>query len=298
MPPVQVGSWQTLPSEGGDTVVLDGARMAVSGQARLCIWRGENRLATVDAPTPSPGKPRFAGDRVYWGPGFLDLNSGLYTQLPGAQAAMRPGFGERALVYAWSRRCDLLLGSFGTGNSLRPTRVTLFDGRSGTAVAALWEGSGLPPQAAWFGERALVVGFGDPRVFDHSGQHVVDIILGGATIVSIEPAFRERRLMVIDLNRSVVWIDTETWSVLDRWLGPWMQGAISENGRFVAMLEPWGKLHFACIEDDRIRPVGRVDVDPRAVALVLAQDRVITVGGGTVGWADLTVNCPAVSFTD
>ena len=36
------------------------------------IW---NRLATAEAPWPAPGKPRLAGDRVFWGPGVLDIPS-------------------------------------------------------------------------------------------------------------------------------------------------------------------------------------------------------------------------------
>jgi hypothetical protein len=291
MASIQINSWQTLPSEGGESLALAGERLAVGGQGRLCVWQGSTRLTTVNAPSPAPGMPRFSGERVYWGPGFVDLTTDNYTRLEGTQPAMMPGGGERPHVYAWSPQGEFLLGSFSTNDALRPVRVKLFDGRNGEAVATLWEGSGLSPQAAWLGERAAVVGFGDPRVFDYSGRHLADIPLAGATIVAIEATTDERRLIVVDLNRSISWIDIETWTVLDCWPGPWLHGAVSPDGRFVAVLEPWGKLHFACMESDRFKPAGQATADPKAFALAIALDELAIVGGGEVHRASLKVDC-------
>jgi hypothetical protein len=290
--PIEIKSWDVLPSEGGESIALDGERMAVGGTARLCVWQGRTRLATVVAQSPAPGPPRFFGEFVYWGPGFLDLASDSYTLLEGAQTDVRPGGGERPLLYAWSPRGERFLGSFSTGDPQRPVRVTLFCGQTGNVVATLWKGSGLPPQSAWLGDDVCVVGFGDPRVFDHSGKHLADIALGGATISCLLATTGERRLIVIDLNRSVALIDTETWAVLDRWCGPWLHGAVSPDGRFVTMLEPWGKLHFACLEGDRFEPVGLAAIDPKAIGVAVTPDEVATVGGGEVGRAELSVECP------
>jgi hypothetical protein len=291
MPSIQIDSWQMLPSNGGGSLVVDGERMAVSSSARLTVWHGGTRLATAEAPSPAPGIPRLVGERVYWGPGMLDLASGNYTRIEAAAPRVRPGAMERPSLYAWSPQGEWLLASFSAGDPLRPNAVRLFNGRTGAAVATLWEGTGLPPQSAWLGERAAVLGFSPPQVFDYSGKRLAAIELGAATIGSVEATAREHRLMVLEVNRSIAWIDTGTWTILDRWPGPWLHGAVSPDGRFVVVLEPWGKLHFACLEEDRFKPAGRVAADPNAVALALAPNAIATVGGGEVRRANLTVDC-------
>jgi hypothetical protein len=292
---IQINSWQTLPSEGGGSLGFAGDLMAVSGQARLCVWQGETRLAAIDASSPAPGKPRFSDDRVYWGPGFLDLTTSRYTCLRAAQPEVRPGGGERPYVYAWSSGGDRLVGSFSSSETDRPVRVTLFDGQSGNRVATLWEGSGLAPAAAWLGRQAIVVGFGDPRVFDHSGSYLADIALGGGSIAAIEATTDERRLIIVDLNRTVALIDTDTWEILDRWPGPWLHAGVSPDGRFLAALEPGGKLHFACLDGDRFRPAGQAAVDSRAIALAITPGKIATVGGGEVRRGSLEIDCGRAS---
>ena len=71
---------------------------------------------------------------------------------------------------------------------------------------------------------------------------------------------------------------------------PWLHAAVSPNGRFVVALEAWGKLHFACIENDAFRPDGRAECDAKAVYLALTSNQIGTVGGGEVHLAGLTVN--------
>lgn len=287
---VQTGPWRELPSEGGGSLAFAGARMAVGGAARLTVWEGDTRLAVADAPWPAPGTPRFAGERVHWGPGFLDLASGRYTTLEGALPAVWPGSGERAQVHAWSPRGDRLVAAFGSADPVHPVRVSLFDGEGGL-VAVLREGSGSPPQAAWVGEHAAVVGLGDPLVFGRSGSRVAEVPLGGGTVTTLAATADERRLLAVDLNRAAAWIDTETWTVLDRWPGPWLHGAVSPDGRVVAVLEPWGKLHFACIQGDRFRPAGEAPCDPGAIAIALPPGEIATVGGGLARRAALRIDC-------
>lgn len=287
---IQIGPWQTLPAEGGSAIAFAGERMAVAGAARLTVWRDTTLLAAAEAFFPAPGTPRMSGQRVYWGAGFLDLGSGEYTRIAAAEPVARPGAGERPHVYAWSPRGDRVVGSFSTGDPRQPVRVTLFNGETGRAEATLFAGTGLPPCAAWLGERAAVVGFSDPQVFDHSGTPVSRIAIGGGTIIAIDATGSEERVIAVDLNRAIYWIDSATWTVLDRWPGPWMHGAVSPDGRLIAALEPWGKLHFASIEEDRFKPADGFAVDDRAVAVALDADKLAIVGGGEVRVASLGVD--------
>jgi hypothetical protein len=293
MSSIQIDSWRVRPSDGGASLALDEDRMAIASSARLCVWQRDTRVASVEALFPSPGIPRFVGQKVYWGPGFLDLGSGEYQRLEDAQPVMWPGGGERAHVYAWSPAGDRLVAGFSTGNPNRPTRVTLFSGETGATVASLWEGNKLPPQAAWVGKHAAVVGLSSPEVVDHSGKHIATIALDAANVAAIDAPGNEHRLMVLDLNRAISWIDTETWTILDAWPGPWMHAAVSPDGKLVVALEAWGKVHFARMENDKFSFVGSADIDSNAMALALTDDQIATVGGGEVRWASLTVDSVA-----
>jgi hypothetical protein len=110
-----------------------------------------------------------------------------------------------------------------------------------------------------------VVGFSDPRVFDSSGIPVTKIALGAGTIACIEATAGEDRVIIVDPNRAIYWIDPATWSVLDRWPGPWMHG-------------------------DRFRPAGQIAVDDKAVAVGLNPGETATVGGGEVRRASLKID--------
>lgn len=210
---------------------------------------------------------------------MLDLTSGLYTPLPGATPAQVPGGAERAQTHAWSPGGEMLLGSFSTGDARCPVRVSLFNGRTAAVEAVLWEGTGVPPQTAWMGEHWAIVGFDDLQVFDFSGRQVAELELGGGMIIAMEATWANR-LIALDLNRVVYWIDTQSWTVLDRWHGPWFHAAVSPDGSVVAALESRGKLQFAGMEEDRFRVIGSGEVNADSVAVALAHDRVVTVGGG------------------
>lgn len=59
----------------------------------------------------------------------------------------------------------------------------------------------------------------------------------------------------------------------------------------MAALEAWGKLHFACLENDRFQPAVQTIADPQAVALALTETRIATVGGGEFHQANLLLSC-------
>ena len=289
MSSVHLGAWRTFPSNGGSTLVFDGKRLAVAGEARLSIWLSDTLIAAAEASAPAPGAPRFVGERVYWGPGYLDLGTGNYSAFEEATPDVAPDGGERPAAYAWSASGDLLVGSFHTGNSNAPTRVALYRGDTSRPLAILHDGAGIPPQSAWVGERALVVGFDPPRVYDRAGKQIATIALDGAVVSALAATRDERRVLAVAQNRAVAWIDAENWTVRDRWHGPWLDAAVSPNGRVVAALQPWGRLHLARIEADRLHPLGTFPAAETAVAVALSDAELATVGGGEFQRAVLTI---------
>jgi hypothetical protein len=293
MPSIQIGSWQTLSAEGGGTIALDGDRTAVAGPAHLVVWSGAKRVCASDAPWPAHGAPRFLGDCVLWGPGALDLNSGEYKLLEETRPTTWPGGGEHPSVHAWSAQGDRMLVSYSTGDSARPTRVTLFEGNTGKAVATLWHGIELPPQAAWVGRQAAVVGFRDLRVFDaSSGAERGTVALDAGTITRLDADTDERHLIAVDLNRSIMWIDPDSWLVIDCWKGRWQDAAIAPGGRYIAALDLSGRLHFACLADGRFHPIGDAAAGIRYPGSVaLSEDSIGLVGDGVAARTMLVVEC-------
>jgi len=152
----------------------------------------------------------------------------------------------------------------------------------------------LPPEAAWVGRQSVVVGFRDPRVFDAtSGVERGRVVLGGNTIARIDADDDEDRMVAVDINRSIAWIDPETWLVLDRWDGRWQDVAIAPDGRFVAALDFAGTLHFAGLEDGRFRPIGEISEAaalPYASSVEIAPGAIGLAGGGGAARATLAVD--------
>jgi hypothetical protein len=259
--------------------------MAVASSARLRVWHGDSPGEIVQAPCPAPGIARFGGQKVYWGPGILDLASGEFRVIEDAKPEIWPGGGERPFVYAWSPAGDRLLASFSTANANHPSRTALFNGETGTLIATLPNGTGLPPQAAWLGRHAAVVGFNHPRVFDLAGRQIAVIAVEAGNVSNIAAPENESRLILLDLNRNICVVDTASWAILDTWRGPWMYAAVSPDGKVVAALEAWEKIHFARLQDDRVHPSSVVPIDPSAVAIALADDQIAAVGGGELRWA-------------
>ena len=294
MTSVQIGQIQTMPSEGGQWIAVKEDKIAIAGRGRLCIWENQKKRWTFDSPTPSPGTPRFADDKVYWGPGFADLKTGAYTVLDIAKPVTRPGGGEIPYIYQWSVDGRQLVGIFGSADQAYPVRVSLFNSDT-LAIISLWREQGIPPGSAWLGEKTIVVGFGNPRVSDRSGKHITDIMIDASAINVIQSSLNEKRMVILDLNRNMFLIDTSTWTILDRWPGPWIHGAISPDGQFAAVLEPSGKIHFASLEADCFRQVGEKIVESLAVSIMITTNKIFIIGSGEFHQADLKIDSEGYS---
>jgi len=280
------------PCEGGGVIALAGELTAIAGASHLVVWSRNRRIGGADAQWPAPGVPRILNDRVLWGPGVLDLRTGSYEVIEASRPEIRPGGGERPCVYAWSTDGTRMVATYATGESDRPTRINLFDSTLGQAIATLWHGNELPPQAAWVGRHLAVLGFCDPRVFDvTNGTSHGAVAVDAGTIVRFDSDFEELRLIAVDLNRSVISIDQREWTVVDRWEGQWYDAVISPDGRFVAALDSSGKLHFACLVQGHFCPIEKASDGARADSIALTNDSIGIVTGGFAMRLSLDVDC-------
>jgi hypothetical protein len=288
-PAVRIGPWEAVTAEGGGSISLDGDRLAVASQAHLVVWLGQRRLGAAEAPWPAPGRPRFLGSRVLWGPGVLDLASGNYAPLAAARPEIWPGGGERPHVHAWSALGERLLVSYSTGDPARPTRIVLFDGASGRAVLTRWHSDALPPEAAWVGRDVAAVGFRDLELLDAAtGAERGRVALGAGTVTRLDTDAEERLLVAVDLNRAIFSIDLQAGRIVDRWEGRWLDAAVAPDGRLVVALDLAGGLHFASPAGGRFRLFGETAAQPGSVAL----DRGVlgVAGGGIAARATLAID--------
>jgi hypothetical protein len=191
-----------------------------------------------------------------------------------------PGAGERPHFYAWSPTGERLLASFSSISPRQSSRLALFNAHTGELLSNIWQGNDLPAPVGWLGTSATVAGFGDPLVFNAAGDRQARIPLGGAVLSKLEATADEKRLIAVDMNRSVALIDSLDWRILDRLTGPWLHAAITPDGGLVALLEPWGKLHLLRVNNEHFEPIGVVPIPADAVALALTPGELITAGGG------------------
>src|SRR5947209_8337842 len=188
--PIEIGEWQSLPSEGGDALALDGERVAIAGQGHLVVVEGRRGILSLDARSPSPGDPRFVGDRVYWGPGFVDLRTGRFEEWSGVVPSQVPGGSGRVQSYAWSSDGAALAASFTDAGGR--ARVARFRAPPAKRETSLLDEQGLAPRALWVGRRAIVVGSPRPQVFDRDGAPMAEIALDGGAIARLRVDARER----------------------------------------------------------------------------------------------------------
>jgi hypothetical protein len=138
----------------------------------------------------------------------------------------------------------------------------------------------------------MVAGFNNPRAFDSNGKLLADIALAGGTVASLDASGDERRLLALDLNRSLAWIDTETWTIIDRWEGPWLCASLSKSAPIAAAVSFDGKLLFACLHDDRFQMIGESTIEGGVNAIALNGDAIALARADDVQLGRVSLGCP------
>lgn len=280
-----LGAWRALPGGWAATLAVDGERTAAAAAGRITVWEGEREIAEATTAT-RVGRPRFAGERVLWGAGALDLASGRYRAVEGIGAALVEGTGEtpglpdwplpqgRGYVptaYAWSPDGEMLVASASWGGPPGPpaARVVLVTA-AGEHRATLWQASDLAPTAAWVGHSALVVGCRQPRVFDLQGQELATLE-GVTPPVRIEASADESRLLVVEHGRLALW-RTADWSELVTHQGAWLDASLSPDGRLLAAVDFEGRLRIAAVAE-QWRELTRPALPAAITGLALGEER-------------------------
>lgn len=294
---LSVGPWSPLAGGRGTVLAVSGDYTAAAELSTLTVWADDRLAAQADAPSASPGRPRFALPFVFWGGGVLDLHTGTYTRLTDVNKALikgtdapsfaAPGRGYLPSSYAWAPGGEALVVSaaWGGDNTQLPSRAVLVDGAGGHR-ATLWEAQDLAPVAAWLGRRAIVLGTREPLVFDRDGRRVATLHRA-LPAKRIESSDDETKLMTIDDRRIALW-DTSTWELRGEWPGMWLDAALAPDGRGLVAVAFDGRLHYARTADG-LTPVGELLTDDPVAAVAHGDDRIVAsfISGASVRTAPL-----------
>jgi hypothetical protein len=235
-----VSEWTGLPGAGGTLLALAGDRTAAAQLGRLTVWDGEREIACVEGAVP--GRPRITDGAVLWGE--VELVGNNVKRVAGLQGAPTPAGFYRVAASAWTPDGEAVVTSAAwTGPPGRPeARVVLHDA-GGEPRATLWEASDLAPKALWAGERLIVVGSREPRVYARDGT-LVNTLTGRTPPVRVEADAAEERLLVVEHGALTVW-STATWEPLERRDGAWLDAAMAPDGGLVVAVDLAGALHGA-----------------------------------------------------
>ncbi|MGH9215138.1 MAG: hypothetical protein ACRDZS_02700 [Acidimicrobiales bacterium] len=252
-----IGPWRALDGGYGATVAVAGAYTVAAQLGYLTVWAGQRLVAHVTAQASAPGRPRIvqdrlAKDKVYWGPGVLDLASGrlallasLAAETTGTVVPRGVGIspqGYSTATYAWSPDGSMVAVTAQHASGPHPpTASAVVRDNAGQLLATLWECPDIAPRAAWVGRTLVVIGTRQPGVFRRNGSRVVE--LDGATPpVRIEASSDETRLLMVEHTRLTLW-DTATWAPVGIADGQWLDAALAPDGQLVIAVDFAGTLH-------------------------------------------------------
>jgi hypothetical protein len=193
---------------------------------------------------------------------------------------------DRALSHGWSRVGERLVISFSMADPPNAARVVLVDGATGVRVATPWEAGDVAPEALWMGARTLVAGFREPRVWHwraaggalEAMATLQDVHAG--VVARIDATRDEKRILIVDQNRAVLLVDGTSWRVLDRWTGPWSDGALAPGGAFAVGLAFGGALCAASLAGDRFGTPCELATQGPDVGVSVSDDAVAVAGSG------------------
>jgi hypothetical protein len=283
---LQFGPWQMLAGAGGNRLAIAGERVAAADAASLVAWRDGREAGLHQARRRIVGWPRIVGERVCWGDGVLDLQTGGWSVAAGVDALFEPPSPqghEAATAWAWSADGRWLGCCLAGGRADPAARFVLLDAARGTA-RTLWRSTDVAPQAAWIGGSQLVLGSRQPPWLAFDGTPLGPLATAAHALPAsrLEAAADESRLLAVCPDALRVWVLPQTAPLLDH-AGDWIDGTLAPDGRALFALDAAGQLHAGLAQADaKLRAVA--DAPARIGALACDGRHLLVAAGPRQRW--------------
>jgi hypothetical protein len=260
--------WNPLEGGAGTLLAACGTITAAAQVGELTLWSQEVVVSRTAAGAANPARPRIIGDRAYWGPYVVEVDSGA----PGARLTppAPPGYEQTAHAWAPDGRAAVVAARRTGPGGRSPAVVALLDS-SGGQTAVLWEADDLAPTALAFGPDHVVIGTRGPRVFDRAGRPVrtlpadtapfrIDVDQGGG------------RILVAEHATLTVW-DLAAEAEVGRRRGNWVDASLTPDGTRVVTVEFSGRIGVYRASPG-LPTAAELEADAPALAVAATDDRV------------------------
>lgn len=288
--------WTPLPGESGEFFSIHGSSVASVQANMFILYQDGKKKFEYRASTECGSYPVWLDSMIYWNENRLDLNTLKVQNLdktkddflnnsdipyPGGNGRT----GNRPVTYAWSPLGDhFLMSEEGTDNNGKADSRLLLMKNDCSLLKILWEGSDFAPIAACISGGYIIAGTRQPMIFNSSGNLIVT--LPGELIPKRIHISETGSTLFIQTYDSITLWETGTWIKKGIIKGPWLNAAMSHDGKMVYAIDFGGKLNIAAIQDE-IGPMKKI-VTPDLLATVDAGAEYIVASfanGDPVRWA-------------
>jgi WD40 repeat protein len=266
--PITLEPWTPLPGGAGDALAVSGRLSASASGTSVVVWDGARVVSTAPVSGSPGGVPRFVGDRLFFGPGWME--GGRWVDLPSPAPTVHGG----VRASAWSRdgrRVALVVDgpwnpAGGGASSLLVERGV--DGSE--RVVAVDPGV----SAVWVLDAAIVGVGRELRVWDAGGERVVGPAHEGG-VASVSASRDDAWLLTVGTDGTALLWSTQDFGPPSRWSGAWVGAALSPDGRWAVGIDVGGALHAACRRGVELVSEGAMPAVGRVRAVVLDDKRVV-----------------------
>jgi hypothetical protein len=241
--------WKILKDGSGNRLAINDTYAVAAEPLCITVWKEGELYCRQQVTFPQPGFPRLSDNKIYWGPGMLDLEKRIYVPVVKALAVLktemvqlgRPSDTYRPVEYAWAPDGSTMAVSLQwSGKPGPPPAKVLLLSTGGELEARLWEDSDVPVTALCVSEKWVIAGTRQLRIFEKH-RPAPKMLAAAVPAVRIEVTKDERRMMRLQYDHIALW-DLSEPTLLHRWDGNWLDAAITPDGDRIVAVDSNGKL--------------------------------------------------------
>jgi hypothetical protein len=259
--------WSPLPGEYGEYFSIHESAVAGVQADRFILWKNGEKKFEARTPIECGSYPRWTSSGIFWNDNRLDpesnnvYNLGIMKKdffenpvMP--DPTLKVSSGYKPVTFAWSVNSDFFLISvegFDT-ERISHSRLLLLD-QDGSLKNILWDGKDFAPKAICINSEYIIAGTRDTMIFKTDGKRAG--ILPGDLISQRIHLSEDGKLLLIQNYLSITLWETGSWKRKGIIKGPWLNAALSPDGKMIYAIDFRGNLNAALVSDhsETIKPV-------------------------------------------